>query len=74
MLSSLGNTEGSSSRLNIGNALGAVAQIIAPLFIVMIVPIQVISIEGKMPYMKGVFMVTAAVLAMAAFASFFLKM
>ena len=38
LLTALGNPEESSSRLNLGNALGAVAQIIAPFLILLITP------------------------------------
>ena len=73
MLAALGNEQSSASRLNIGNALGAVAQIIAPLFIVLIVPATVTGIEDKMPYMKGIFITTAIVLAIMAIITILIK-
>jgi FHS family L-fucose permease-like MFS transporter len=73
MLAAMGDEKGSSSRLNIGNGLGAIAQIIAPLVIVIILPASVTSIEDKIPYMKGIFIITAIVLALAAFVTFFIK-
>ncbi len=66
LLSGLGPAGGSSSRLNLGNALGAVAQIIAPLILSFLIPATVVSIDGKLPYMKGLFMAIAAVLVLVA--------
>jgi FHS family L-fucose permease-like MFS transporter len=62
LLSGLGKSEGSSSRLNLGNALGAIAQIIAPFVLTLIIPVSVVSVAGKMPYMKGLFMAIGVVL------------
>jgi FHS family L-fucose permease-like MFS transporter len=55
LLSGLGPPDGSSSRLNLGNALGAIAQIIAPLLLVVIIPVSATAVETKLPYMKGLF-------------------
>ncbi len=73
MLSALGDADGSASRLNIGNALGAIAQIIAPLFIVLLIPESVVSVADKLPYIEGVFLVTAFVLGLAGVMTLFLK-
>lgn len=62
MLSALGPAGGSSSRLNLGNALGAVAQIIAPATLSFIIPAVAATVEAKLPYMKVLFAVLAAVL------------
>ena len=62
LLSGLGSSEGSSSRLNLGNALGAIAQIIAPFLLTLIIPASVVGVEEKMPYMKGLFLAIGAVL------------
>jgi MFS transporter, FHS family, L-fucose permease len=56
LLAGLGPPEGSSSRLNLGNALGAIAQIIAPFLLTLIIPAGAISVTSKMPYMKGLFL------------------
>lgn len=56
LLSGLGPREGSSSRLNLGNALGAIAQIIAPFTLTLIIPLSTVGVLGKMPYMKGLFL------------------
>ncbi len=64
MLAALGQEKDNASRLNIGNALGAIAQIVAPLFIVLFVPATVISIDSKLPYMKGIFIAIAVILAL----------
>jgi FHS family L-fucose permease-like MFS transporter len=57
LLSALGPASGSSSRLNLGNALGAVAQIIAPATLTFIIPATVITVQGKLPYMYTLFIV-----------------
>ncbi len=62
LLSGLGAPEGGASRLNLGNALGAIAQIIAPLVLTLIIPASVVSVQGKLPYMKGLFIVIGAIL------------
>jgi FHS family L-fucose permease-like MFS transporter len=62
LLSGLGPPAGSSSRLNLGNALGAIAQIIAPFFLTLIIPSSVLSVGDKMPYMKGLFTTIAVIL------------
>jgi FHS family L-fucose permease-like MFS transporter len=62
MLSQLGDPAGSSSRLNLGNALGAIAQIIAPLLITLIVPATVITASDKLPYILGIFLAVAIIL------------
>ena len=66
MLSALGPAKDSSSRLNLGNALGAVAQIIAPATIAFIIPAAVVTLEGKLPYMEGLFAVLGVVLVLVA--------
>lgn len=73
LLSALGDPQGSASRLNIGNALGAVAQIVAPLMIVALVPRTITSVRDKLPYIEGIFTVTAIVLAATAILTFFMK-
>lgn len=55
LLAGLGTADGSSSRLNLGNALGAIAQILAPLILIVIVPATATSVAAKLPYMKGLF-------------------
>ncbi len=62
LLSGLGHASGSSSRLNLGNALGAIAQIIAPLIILLILPATAITVTEKIPYMNGLFLTIAVVL------------
>jgi MFS transporter, FHS family, L-fucose permease len=62
LLSGLGNPAGSSSRLNLGNALGAVAQIISPLIILLILPASAESLPDKIPYIIGLFLVIAIIL------------
>jgi FHS family L-fucose permease-like MFS transporter len=62
LLSGLGPPAGGSSRLNLGNALGAIAQIIAPFVLTLIIPAGVDGVAGKMPYMKGLFFAIGIVL------------
>jgi MFS transporter, FHS family, L-fucose permease len=62
LLAGLGPPEGSSSRLNLGNALGAIAQIIAPLLLTLIIPASASSVASKLPSMKGLFLVIGMML------------
>jgi FHS family L-fucose permease-like MFS transporter len=62
LLSGLGPPGGGASRLNLGNALGAVAQIIAPFMLTLIIPASTVGVLGKMPYMKGLFVTIGIVL------------
>src|SRR5208337_4766725 len=57
MICALGPAEKSSSRLNLGNALGAIAQILAPAILSLIIPAAAISIASKMPYINGLLLV-----------------
>ncbi len=62
LLSWLGDPATSSSRLNLGNALGAIAQILSPLIIVIIIPATVVTVSGKIPYINGLFMAISVIL------------
>jgi len=73
LLCALGPAKNSSSRLNLGNALGAVAQIIAPGTLAIIVPVKVISVQGKLPYIEGVFIVLGVVLFLTAIGTLLAK-
>jgi len=73
LLSGLGDTSGSSSRLNLGNALGAIAQIISPLIIVLILPKTAVTVPQKIPYINGLFFAIALILAVTGFITLFLK-
>ncbi len=66
LLVALGPPEASSSRLNLGNALGAVAQIIAPATLSFIIPAVAVSAESKLPYMKALFVILGGVLLLTA--------
>jgi FHS family L-fucose permease-like MFS transporter len=63
LLSALGPAKDASSRLNLGNALGAFAQIIAPATISFIIPAAVVTVSGKLPYIEALFLVLGTVLA-----------
>ncbi len=73
LLSGLGDPSGSSSRLNLGNALGAIAQIIAPLIILLILPPTVVSVADKIPYMNGLFLAIAVILVLTGVLTLVLK-
>lgn len=73
LLSGLGDHAGSSSRLNLGNALGAIAQIIAPLIILIILPVSVVTVKDKIPYMNGLFLATAIILVITGILTVILK-
>jgi len=55
LLCALGPPDGISSRLNVGNALGAIAQILGPVSLSLIIPAGVTTVQGKVPYMKALF-------------------
>jgi MFS transporter, FHS family, L-fucose permease len=73
LLSWLGDPAGSSSRLNLGNALGAVAQIISPLIIVIIIPGSVVTVSEKIPYINGLFMAISVILIVTGIMTLLLK-
>jgi FHS family L-fucose permease-like MFS transporter len=62
LLCALGPPERGSSRLNLGNALGAIAQIIAPVILTLIIPVTTVAVADKLPYMKGLFLAVGAIL------------
>ena len=73
LLSGLGDPSESSSRLNLGNALGAIAQIIAPLIILIILPLSVVKVSDKIPYMNGLFLAIAIILVFTGLLTIILK-
>jgi len=73
LLSGLGDPSESSSRLNLGNALGAIAQIIAPLIILIILPVSVVKVSDKIPYMNGLFLAIAIILVFTGLLTIILK-
>jgi FHS family L-fucose permease-like MFS transporter len=62
LLSGLGAPAGSASRLNLGNALGAIAQILGPVTLTLIITATVVTVAAKLPYMKGLFTVIGVLL------------
>lgn len=70
MISALGPASGSSSRLNLGNALGAIAQIIAPALMSVILPASAIVVQSKMPRILGLLLVLGALLAIISATTF----
>lgn len=73
LLSALGAPSGGSSRLNLGNALGAIAQIIAPLTLTFIIPATVTTVQAKLPYIKTLFVVISVILLLIAILTLILK-
>jgi FHS family L-fucose permease-like MFS transporter len=73
LISALGPPQRSSSRLNFGNALGAIAQIIAPATLTLIIPATVISVQRKLPYMEGIFITFGLGLVAIAVATLLVK-
>jgi FHS family L-fucose permease-like MFS transporter len=73
MLTALGPESGASSRLNLGNALGAVAQIIAPATLSFLIPAAAVTVAAKLPYMRSLFTVLAAVLTLTALVTLFIR-
>ena len=73
MLSWLGDPGGSSSRLNLGNALGAIAQIISPLIIILILPSGAVTVSDKIPYINGIFLGIAVILIVTGLFTMLLK-
>jgi FHS family L-fucose permease-like MFS transporter len=59
--------------LNFGNALGAVAFIIAPMIAMLIVPSSVNSVSNKIPYLTGIFVFIGVVLLVTVFLTFLVK-
>lgn len=62
LLYALGPRTSSSSRLNLGNAFGAVAQIIAPATLSVIVPAAATTVVLRLAYMEALFAVLGLVL------------
>jgi MFS transporter, FHS family, L-fucose permease len=73
LLSSLGDSTGASSRLNFGNALGAVAWIVSPLLIAVLIPKSFTDVVDKIPYMNAMFKLIAVVLAATALLTIFIR-
>jgi FHS family L-fucose permease-like MFS transporter len=73
MISALGPPDSSSSRLNLGNALGAVAQIMAPASLALIIPAIAVTIQSKIPYITGLLIVLGTLLGLIAAATFSLR-
>jgi FHS family L-fucose permease-like MFS transporter len=73
LIGALGPPQNSSSRLNFGNALGAIAQIIAPATLTIIIPATVIAVQGKLPYIEGIFITFGLGLVVLALATLLVK-
>ena len=73
LLGALGPANGTSSRLNLGNALGAVAQIVSPAALAFIVPTSAILAQEKLPYIETLFVVLGVALVGLAGITMFFK-
>jgi FHS family L-fucose permease-like MFS transporter len=73
MISALGPQDGASSRLNLGNALGAVAQILAPASLTIVIPAAAVTIQNKLPYITGLLIVLGVLLGMIAAAAWSMR-
>jgi FHS family L-fucose permease-like MFS transporter len=73
LLSSLGQAEGASSRLNLGNALGAIAQILGPVTLTLIIPASAATVQSKLPYINGLFSVIGVLLIGIALLTFLIR-
>jgi FHS family L-fucose permease-like MFS transporter len=62
LLSGLGPAPGAGSRLNLGNALGAIAWMIAPATLTLIIPKTAVQAQARLPYMQGLFLVLGVAL------------
>lgn len=63
LLRNLGPAGETSSRLNLANSLGAIAQIIAPATLSLIIPAATVAVSDKLPYMDRLFVVLGLILA-----------
>jgi FHS family L-fucose permease-like MFS transporter len=70
MIGALGPPSGASSRLNLGNALGAIAQIVAPALLSILLPATAIAVESKLPRILGLLVVLGVLLALIAATTF----
>jgi FHS family L-fucose permease-like MFS transporter len=66
MISALGPARESASRLNLANALGAIAQIIAPATLSLLIPATLLTVEAKLPHIMTLFLALGASLLAAA--------
>lgn len=73
LLSALGPADGASSRLNLGNALGAIAQILGPVTLTFLLPATAVTVGSKLPYIKGLFTVVGTLLAAMAVLTWFIR-
>lgn len=73
MISALGPQDSASSRLNLGNALGAVAQILAPASLTIIIPAAAVTIQSKLPYITALLIVLGILLGMIAAAAWSMR-
>jgi FHS family L-fucose permease-like MFS transporter len=67
LMIALGEAKTASSRLNLGNALGAVGQVITPLIVTQIFTSDSLTVEEKVPSIQKIFLAFAAVLFTVSF-------
>jgi MFS transporter, FHS family, L-fucose permease len=67
LMIALGEAKTASSRLNLGNALGAVGQVITPLLVTQIFTSDSLTVEQKVPSIQKIFLTFAVVLFTVSF-------
>src|SRR5579871_1391074 len=68
LLRELGPAEFTSSRMNLGNALGAIAQILAPATLTVLIPASAVAVGARLPYMSRLFVALGIALGAIALA------
>lgn len=62
LLRALGPVDLAASRMNLGNALGAIAQILAPALLTLLIPASAVLVSERLPRIRGLFATLAALL------------
>lgn len=73
LLGALGPADTAASRLNLGNALGAIAQILGPITLTLIIPANITTAKERLPYMTTLFAVVGVVLLGFALLTFLVR-
>ena len=72
LLSLLGPNREASSRQNLGNALGAIAQTIGPAIASIAIPAAAITVTSKLPYIERLFVALAWILILTALGALYI--
>lgn len=71
LLSLLGPHREASSRQNLGNALGAIAQTIGPVITSIVIPAAALTVTAKLPYVERLFAALSLILLLTALAALY---